>query len=295
MARNPYQAWVERFVTDLRAGEAIGTAQMSDRGLADPSADRPKVVVFAPHPDDEMMTGGLPLRLLRERHFAVVVVAVTLGSRVDRRAARWGELEAACASIGFGAATPDRAGLEGITLAGRERDPAGWAAGVEAVARVLAAERPQIVFLPHAADWNGTHVGVHHLVVEAMRRLPALICQAVETEYWFSMAAPNLMIESTPSDVADLIAALSLHVGEVARNPYHLRLPAGMIDSVRRGAELVGGQGGAAPQFGFATLYRLRGWKAGQFHDVLDGGRSVASGESLEQLFPADGGVGSWR
>ena len=295
MAPNPYQAWVESFVTDLRAGEAIGTAEKSVRALAQPSAQTPKVVVFAPHPDDEMMTGGLPLRLLRERQCAVVVVAVTLGSRVDRRAARWRELQTACSYIGFGAATPNRAGLEGITLAGRERDPAGWAAAVDSVVAVLAAEQPQIVFLPHATDWNGTHVGVHHLVVEAMRRLPALVCQAVETEYWFSMAAPNLMVESTPSDVADLIAALSLHVGEVSRNPYHLRLPAGMIDSVRRGAELVGGQGGAAPQFGFATLYRLRGWKAGQFHDVLDGGRSVAAGESLEQLFPADGGVAAWK
>ena len=54
------------------------------------------------------------------------------------------------------------------------------------------------------------------------------------------------MVESSAADVADLMAALSLHVGEVARNPYHLRLPAWMIDNVRRGAELVGGQGGAA-------------------------------------------------
>ena len=36
-----------------------------------------------------------------------------------------------------------------------------------------------------------------------------------------------------------------------------------MMDNVRRGAELVGGQGGAAPDFAFAALYRLRKWSQG--------------------------------
>jgi hypothetical protein len=57
------------------------------------------------------------------------------------------------------------------------------------------------------------------------------------------------MIEVWAADVADLVAALSLHAGEVARNAFHLRLPAWMMDNVRRGAELVGGQGGTAPRF----------------------------------------------
>jgi LmbE family N-acetylglucosaminyl deacetylase len=233
----------------------------------------------------------LPLRLMRERRCAVIDVAVTLGSRADRRAERWRELEAGCAYIGFGLVTPDRTGLEGINLAARERNPVGWAAAVEAVAGVLSAQHPDVVFFPNAGDWNATHIGVHHLVVEAMRRLPGLACRVVETEYWGALPAPNLMVESTPADVADLVAALSLHVGEVARNPYHLRLPAGMVDNVRRGAELVGGQGGAAPRFAFATLYRLRGWSGGQFHDVLDGGRAIGAGDSLEKLFPTETAV----
>ncbi len=232
---------------------------------------------------------------MRERRFAGVNVAVTLGSRLARRAERWRELEAACAHVGFGLVTPERAGLEGINLEAREQDPVRWAAAVEALVAVLAAERPRTVFLPHAADWNVTHVGVHHLVVDAMRRLPALACRIVETEYWGAMAAPNLMVESASADVADLVAALSLHVGEVGRNPYHLRLPAWMMDNVRRGAELVGGQGSAAPRFAFATLYRLRGWREGRFHDVLGDGRVVAARDRLAELFPADGDDRPWR
>ena len=41
---------------------------------------------------------------------------------------------------------------------------------------------------------------------------------------------------------------------EVRRNPYHLRMPAWMMDNVRRGAELVGGQGSPAPDFCFCDL-----------------------------------------
>jgi hypothetical protein len=42
---------------------------------------------------------------------------------------------------------------------------------------------------------------------------------------------------------------------------------------VRRGGELVGGQGGAAPDFPFATLYRLRQWRDGRFERFYSGGR----------------------
>ncbi len=74
-------------------------------------------------------------------------------------------------------------------------------------------------------------------------------------------------------------------MGEVGRNPYHLRLPAWMIDNVRRGTELVGGQGGASPGFVFATLYRLRAWRDGGLREILSAGRQVAAGDSLMSLF----------
>ena len=63
------------------------------------------------------------------------------------------------------------------------------------------------------------------------------------------MATPNLMVESSVDDLAEMMTALSFHVGEVQRNPYHLLVPPWMQDNVRRGGELVGGQGGAAPDF----------------------------------------------
>jgi LmbE family N-acetylglucosaminyl deacetylase len=282
---NPYRAWVDGFARLLTEGEALSSA-----GLARP--ERPSLtpnattaLIFAPHPDDEVIIGGLPLRLRRELNVNVVNVAVTLGSRVERRSERWHELQNACDYIGFGLVAAAEKGLEGINLTARKQDPKRWSTSVEAIAGVLTTHRPWIVFAPHADDWNQTHLGTHQLILEAMARCPTLTCRVVETEFWGAMDAPNLMVESSAAEVAELVAALALHVGEVARNPYHLRLPAWMMDNVRRGAELVGGQGGTAPRFAFATLYRLRRWADGRLQEALDRGRALSSQDDLSPLF----------
>jgi len=283
-ANNPYRAFVDGFARLLTEGEAFGSAGLVPPTRPPVAADGPTALIFAPHPDDEVIIGGLPLRLLRELRMNVVNVAVTLGSRVDRQAERWEELKNCCDYIGFGLVAPGVRGLEGINPVTRKKDPQRWSSSVKAITDLLIEHRPSIVFFPHDDDWNKTHIGVHYLVLEALGS-SGLACQVVETEFWGAMDAPNLMVESSAADVADLVAALSLHVGEVARNAYHLRLPGWMIDNVRRGAELVGGQGGTAPRFAFATLYRLRRWENGQFHDVLKRGQVLSSQDDLSRFF----------
>jgi LmbE family N-acetylglucosaminyl deacetylase len=282
---NPYQALVDGFARLLTEGEAFSPAGLIPLQRPSVAADMPRALIFAPHPDDEVIIGGLPLRLLREQKLNVINVAVTLGSRAERQAERWQELKNCCDYIGFGLVAPGETGLEGINPVAREQQPQRWSAAVEAIADILDAQRPSIVFLPHAEDWNKTHIGTHYLVLEALGRRPSSACRVVETEFWGAMDAPNLMVESSTADVADLVAALSLHLGEVARNAYHLRLPAWMMDNVRRGAELVGGQGGAAPRFAFATLYRLRRWSDGRLHEVLERGQVLSSQDDLSKLF----------
>jgi LmbE family N-acetylglucosaminyl deacetylase len=287
-ADNPYRTFVDdfrRLLTDTKPLD-VGTLVPPTRPPVPAAA--PKVLIFAPHPDDEVIIGGLPLRLLRELKMNVVNVAVTLGSRVDRQTERWQELKNCCDYIGFGLLSTGERGLEGINPAARKKDARRWGSSVEVIVRILTEHQPSIVFFPHDDDWNQTHLGVHHLLVEALGA-SGLACLTVETEFWGAMDTPNLMVESAAADVADLVAALSLHVGEVARNPYHLRLPAWMIDNVRRGAELVGGQGGAAPKFAFATLYRLRRWKNGEFQLLFDGGRVLTSQDDLSKLFQPKG------
>jgi hypothetical protein len=144
------------------------------------------------------------------------------------------------------------------------------------------------VLFPHDADWNSTHIGTHHLLADALARQPRdFTCRVVETEFWGAMATPNLMVESSAADVGDMMSALSFHVGEVQRNPYHLLVPAWMQDNVRRGGELVGGQGGAAPDFSFATLYRMREWSDGALRLTYEGGKLLAAGQRLTANFHA--------
>jgi LmbE family N-acetylglucosaminyl deacetylase len=282
----PYTEYVAAFARLAREGKRLPLGGFPVPARPAPAADAPVALVFSPHPDDECIIGALPLRLQQEAGWRVVNIAVTQGSNRERQAGRFEELKAACAWIGFGLEQTAPTGLERVQPKTRDAHAAEWSAAVAVVAAALERHRPQAVFFPHVLDWNSTHIGTHWLVMDALVSLPAAFsCFTVETEYWGQNPSPNLMVESSAEDVAQQLAALSFHVGEVRRNPFHVLMPAWMQDNVRRGAELVGGPGGAAPDFGFATLYRLRRWRDGALQDVFDGGRSLSVAENPATLF----------
>ncbi|HAB17041.1 MAG TPA: PIG-L family deacetylase [Verrucomicrobiota bacterium] len=283
---NPYAHLVAEYARFFRDGKNYplgGFPPLPRPGLA---ANAPVALIFSPHPDDECIVGALPLRLLRQSGWNVANIAVTQGSARPRQAERLAELRHACEFLGLRLRQTAPNGLEAITPKARAEDSAGWRSKVQLIAELVAAERPRAVFVPHEHDWNGTHIGVHFLVLDALASLPKDFTTAVvETEYWGQMSRPNLMVEVTEGQVADQVTALSFHAGEVRRNPFHLLLPAWMQDNVRRGSELVGGQGGPAPSFGFATLYRLRTWRDGHLVEAWTGGRNLAATEDPVVLF----------
>jgi LmbE family N-acetylglucosaminyl deacetylase len=282
---NPYHHYVSELARLLREGRnfPLGGFPTPDRRPV--AADAPRALIFSPHPDDECIIGGLALRLMREAGLRIVNVAVTQGSNKARQSERLTELKAACDYIGFDLIQTAPGGLENINVKTRTGDPAQWQRSVETIARIIADQRPQVVFFPHDTDWNSSHIGTHYLAVDALARQAAnFSCTVIETEFWGAMATPNLMVESSVSDLADMMTALSFHVGEVKRNPYHLLVPSWMQDNVRRGGELVGGQGGAAPDFTFCTLYRMRRWRDGQLQTTYTGGRNLPAGVSASTL-----------
>jgi len=298
---NPFQKFVSEHARLLKSGRKLPLGKLKPAvRQTNKSPGAPKVLIFSPHPDDECITGGLALRLLRKAKWNVSNVAVTLGSKRERRTPRLRELQNACASLGFGLVVPGpalRDGLERINPETRRRNRAHWRAAVRVIAQILVEHQPRVIFVPHEHDGHETHIGTHFLVLDALKALPAAFkCHVVETEFWGQMTSPNLLVESSAKDVADLVAALACHVGEVRRNAYHARLPAWMIDNVRRGAELVGGpsprrsgsvhaggQGRAAPDFTFATIYRLGEWRSGKL--VSTGGKFLSRRENAANLF----------
>lgn len=283
---NPYVTYVTSLARLVQEGKDFQLGGFPIPAHPPIASDAPRALIFSPHPDDECIIGGLALRLQREAGYRVVNVAVTQGSNKARQQGRWDELSKACDYLGFDLIATVPGGLEKVNVKTRTGDPAHWAASVEVIANILAEHRPAVVFFPHETDWNSSHIGTYHLLVDALGRQPAdFTCHVVETEFWGAMSTPNLMVESSTQDLADMMTALSFHVEEVRRNPYHLLVPAWMQDNVRRGGEVVGGQGGAAPDFMFATIYRLRQWADGVLHYRYEGGRILEAGASPASLF----------
>jgi N-acetylglucosamine malate deacetylase 1 len=279
---NPFQEFAADYARVFQRGKKLPRGSSKRGARAKISSIAPTALLFSPHPDDECITGALALRLLREAKWNVINVAVTLGGEKKRQVPRLRELKNACHQLGFALMGT---GLENINPELREKNPVRWRVAVGAIARILAEYRPRVIFLPHEADGHPTHVGVHFLVLDALIDLPHdFECCVVEKEFWRQMAQPNLLIESGAKDVGDLVAALACHAGEVRRNPYHARLPAWMLDNVRR-AEMVGGQGGAAPDFTFGTIYRLRKWSRNGLADVLKNGKRLSRSEDPAGLF----------
>ncbi len=274
--------YVEQFVA-LR--QTAAQAPLPDRAEVElvpkPRENAPLAVIVSPHPDDEVVIGGWALRLMREAGWRIVVAAVTLGSLPQRRSERLAELKACCGRIGFELALLGGSGLENINLAARRDRPEEWSRSVGHLVDFFRQTQPKVIFYPHSSDFNRTHIGVNALVQHALLRLQGeFACHTVETEYWAPMESPNILVEIAPSDVGRLLSALSCHVGEIRRNPYHLNLPAWMMDNVRRGAELVGGQGGHAPAFYFGTLFRWRYWDGENFRQTQEPGRFLSAQES---------------
>jgi len=279
---NTYFSFVKKYEKLLDEGKQLPLGGFKKLDLPALPENPKTVLLFSPHPDDECVIGALPLRFRRELLMNVKNVAVTLGCKKERQYGRLEELKNACKFLGFELVQTKENGLENINLETRENDKRQWTKNVDCIQQILSIEKPEIIFIPHKKDANSTHIGVNYLVLDALDKMPSdFSCHVIETEFWSPLDSPNLMIESSIDDVAALVAATSFHVEEVKRNPYHLLLPAWMMDNVRRGAELVGKQGGNAPDFTFTTLYRITNYTDDKFNN----GKIFSKNDNLKEFF----------
>ena len=186
---NPFQKFVSEHARLLRGGRKLPLGKLKRAGHQTKiSPGAPKVLIFSPHPDDECITGGLALRLLREPKWNVINVAVTLGSKRERRAARSRELQNACASLGFGLLVPGWRGLERINPEARRRNRAHWRASVKIIADILAEQKPRVIFVGIMSDvglWSQTQVvgQLVHVMAQANQHCYLLCTNATATKH----------------------------------------------------------------------------------------------------------------
>ena len=254
---------------DSGRGATLGPASVPPIPPLIPAAKPkgPRVLFCAPHPDDECLVAALGVRLRLESDAHVTNIAITLGSDTAQRPRRRKELESAHQVLGFDLLIPTEPGsssadgFEDVHLSARQSHPEAWSSRVGALADILDSTQPEAVFAPHEEDFNSTHVGTHYLVSEALdaylARHPESDVLFIETEFWHQVTDANLMVGMTPEHAAIQIVAAAEHGGEMKRMPYHLLHPCRLMDNVRRGSEVVGGQGAGVQPIVFAELYRV--------------------------------------
>lgn len=226
------------------------------------------VLILSPHPDDESIVGSLPLRLQQENNAHIINVAVTLGSKKSRQKERLKELKEACELLEMD-----------LDVLSEE-----WPQKAKELKSLIQKYQPHLILAPHLKDHHPTHIKTGKLLEKVLKSLK-LKTLVAWTEFWGQMEKPNCLIE-VPSELVELqMLALQKHAGEVSRNPYHLRLPAWMMDNVRRGGEIIANVGGEVPQMPFGVIYKLQLYKNGKFSQAKLPTPFLSTFADLAQIF----------
>lgn len=226
------------------------------------------ILILSPHPDDEAIIGSLPLRLMHENNAHIINVAVTLGSKKERQKARLKELQNSCHFLEME--------LDVLSDA--------WPTKARELKSLIQKYQPHLILAPHLGDQHPTHIKTGKLLKKVLKnyKIKTLIAW---TEFWGAMDKPNCLVE-VPNEILELqMKALVMHTGEIARNPYHLRLPAWMMDNVRRGGEIISNVGGDVPTMPFGVIYNLQLFKNGRFLKVKLPTPFLSSLADLGQIF----------
>jgi LmbE family N-acetylglucosaminyl deacetylase len=207
------------------------------------------IMILSPHPDDESINGSLALRLAKENNAQIVNVAITLGSNKERQVSREKELKAACEFLDMKLIVLDE----------------NWKKKEKELKALIEKYKPQLILSSHTKDFHPTHIKTGELLKKVLATLKTTTTLVAWTEFWGQMQKPNLLIEVPESILEIQMKALEKHVGEIKRNPFHLRLPAWMMDNVRRGSEIIGGKGVTPPQMAFGVIHQLQLFHKGKF------------------------------
>jgi LmbE family N-acetylglucosaminyl deacetylase len=213
-----------------------------------------RILILAPHPDDECLMSGFAVRAAETFQTKVAVIPFSYGSKIERRTERKVELARALSALEFELVeTRGVPGSSGVLT----RDELHSA---------LKKFQPDVVISTHPDDGHPVHMHSAELAKQVLQDYANASKQSIrwlQSEFWQSMQKPNLLIPLSSKHLAKMGSALLAHVGEISRNPYHLTLPAWAMEQVRRGSEMQVDESGmrvsgsAKAKFVFGQLYRM--------------------------------------
>lgn len=172
--------------------------------------DHERVLVLAPHPDDDVIGMGGLLAILNRRA-AVKIVYLTDGQlgipgKSCGEAAEIRRNEARLAAARLGCHDLDFLGMmDGEVRPGKEP--------IKRIGELLRDFRPQAVFAPFWLDLHPDHANAAQILAQALERHPEpLECWSYEV---WSTLVPNRVVDIT-STIEDKKAAIGLHCSQVA-------------------------------------------------------------------------------
>jgi LmbE family N-acetylglucosaminyl deacetylase len=201
-----------------------------------------KVLVLAPHPDDEAIGCGGTICLHRARGHSVSVVFLSSGEGALKRlprneawAVREAEARAACAVLD-------------AELVSFLRQP-DWFVGdnldaaVDALTPVVQEHRPDLMYLPHPLEWHPDHQACLPIVRRALARANLPATSLLLYEVWTPMSTYD-HVEDITCVMRRKLTALRCHVSQIGHFRY---------DRATRGLSQY--RGALAARCGFAEVF----------------------------------------
>ena len=176
------------------------------------------VVVIAPHPDDESIgCGGALCRHADagDRVTAVFLTSGELGLKHLAREAAWKirEAEALAAGKILGIAEMRFLRQPDWTLV----DATGPAS--TAVAKILAAERPQLVYVPHAREWHPDHKAAGGILKQSLAMSGVSVAEIRGYEVWTPLSEYDQVVDIS-AVMPRKLEAIRCHASQLADFDY---------------------------------------------------------------------------
>jgi LmbE family N-acetylglucosaminyl deacetylase len=204
------------------------------------------VLQLSPHPDDEVIGAGATLLALRAAGHRVINVACGLG-RPDQARRRETELREACARAGFELVIPDPS-----------LELAAW------VAARLVEDDVDLVVSPSPHDGHHAHEIVGRAAREGIERSGGGARWWL-WGLWADLPLPTLVTEFGEARMAEVLAVLAAHAGELDRNDYAALVRCRAVAGRVLGAERVFGFGSAGLEAPYAELLTELGLHGGRW------------------------------